>query len=239
VPERTAARPAAAAPALGVNTGPAPERPVVQPAEVEAAEVTATDPGEPAEGPAGGRAAVSAGPQVAPAPAAAAATADPRGAMPLAAPEVSMVAHEAARPAWRLAAKAAGAVRAEPAPPQALAGQITLAIGRASDHRVEIRLDPPELGRVQIQLNPGDGGLQAIVLAERPETQDLLRRHAETLARDLNAAGYTNVSLDFAAGGEAAPRRDEPETGGAPAPAAVEIAVAPARAPADGLDIRL
>jgi hypothetical protein len=104
---------------------------------------------------------------------------------------------------------------------------------------VEIRLDPPELGRVQIQLNPGDGGLQAVVLAERPETQDLLRRHAETLARDLNAAGYTNVSLDFAAGGEAAPRRDEPESGGPAPTAAVEIAVAPARAPADGLDIRL
>jgi hypothetical protein len=238
VPERAAAAPAAAAPALAGDTGPVPARPVVQP-EVVAGVVAAAASGEPAEAPAGGRPAASAGPQAAPVPGAVTAAADPRGAMPLAAPEVGMVAHEAARPAWRLAPKAAGAVRGEPVAPQALAGQITLAIGRASDHRVEIRLDPPELGRVQIQLNPGDAGLQAVVLAERPETQDLLRRHAEALARELNAAGYTNVSLDFAAGGEAAPRRDESETGGPAPAAAVEVALAPARAPADGLDIRL
>ena len=80
---------------------------------------------------------------------------------------------------------------------------MAVAIGKAADRRVEIRLDPPELGRVQIHLTPVDGGVQAVVLADRPETQDLLRRHAEALARELGAAGYGSVSLDFAAGSEA------------------------------------
>ena len=87
--------------------------------------------------------------------------------------------------------------------PQAVIGQVAVAISKASDRKVEIRLDPPELGRVQIHLTPIDGGVQAVVMAQRPETQDLLRRHAEMLAHELGAAGYGNVSLDFAAGGEA------------------------------------
>ena len=100
-----------------------------------------------------------------------------------------------------------------------------MAIGRTSDDRVEIRLDPPELGRVQIHLTRLDGGVQAVVLADRPETQDLLRRHAEALARELGQAGYDTVSLDFAAGARG-PRRTRRGArtglgaGGAEAPAA-------------------
>ena len=47
------------------------------------------------------------------------------------------------------------------------------------------------------------------MLADRPETGDLLRRHAAELARALGEAGYGEVSLDFAAGGEA-PRDEAP-----------------------------
>ncbi len=46
-------------------------------------------------------------------------------------------------------------------------------------------------------------------MAERPETQDLLRRNSETLTRDLMEAGYSSVSLDFSSGGESAPQRDD------------------------------
>ena len=106
------------------------------------------------------------------------------------------------------AAPCAGRRRPAPAQPQTVApqavmAQLAVAIGKASDRRVEIRLDPPELGRVQIHLTPVDGGMQAMVLSDRPETHDLLRRHAEVLARELDAAGYDSVSLDFAAGHEA------------------------------------
>lgn len=148
---------------------------------------------------------------------------------------------------WRLDSEAA-ALRGLPlqtsagaVPPQHVSGQITLAIETATRRSVEIRLDPPELGRVQIQLNPVEGGLQATVLAERPETQEFLRRHAEMLIRDLGEAGYSNVTLDFAAGGQASPREQEaparmPSLGGASAEAP---RAAPQRSLAGGLDIRL
>jgi flagellar hook-length control protein FliK len=95
---------------------------------------------------------------------------------------------------------------------------------------------------VQIHLAQGDGGVQAVVLADRPETQDLLRRHADQLARELEAAGYERVSLDFAAGGETATRSRQSR------PAALlelgplpEEAVKPTRpmTAAGGLDVRL
>jgi hypothetical protein len=128
------------------------------------------------------------------------------------------------------------------AEPRAVVGQVAVAIGKASDQQVEIRLDPPELGRVQILLQPADGGVQAVVLAQRPETQDLLRRHAELLAQELGAAGFGSVSLDFG-GGEPAPNRDDaPAAWHAPAFAAAPAEVPPARPSrpvAGGLDIRL
>jgi hypothetical protein len=150
-------------------------------------------------------------------------------------------------PAWTLArepAHAAAPHRAEaPPPPPAVVGQIVVAVAGAEQGSVEIRLDPPELGRVQIHLAPTEGGLQATVLADRPETGDLLRRHAAQLARELGDAGYGEVTLDFAAGGHAA--RDEappPPTWTAPL-AAVEPAapLAPTAPPrgAGPLDVRL
>jgi len=93
--------------------------------------------------------------------------------------------------------------------PHHLAGQITLAVAAASEGSVEIRLDPPELGRVQIRLESFENGVRAVVMAERPETQDLLRRNSETLARDLLEAGYSSVSLDFSAGGQSTSQRDD------------------------------
>ena len=97
---------------------------------------------------------------------------------------------------------AEGRTSAVAAQPQAIAGQITVALTRTRERSVEIRLDPPELGRVQIRLDPAEDGLRAVLLAERPETQDFLRRHADTLIRDLQDAGYENVSLGFDFGGE-------------------------------------
>ena len=83
------------------------------------------------------------------------------------------------------------------------------------------------------------------MLADRPETGDLLRRHAAQLARELGEAGYGEVSLEFAAGGEA-PRDQAPapprDTWTAPLAAVEPAAAAPAPAARRGagpLDIRL
>jgi flagellar hook-length control protein FliK len=118
------------------------------------------------------------------------------------------VAASPALEGWRLeaepgvrtsAAEAAAASRPMP-PAQHIVAQLTVAIQRTPGERVEIRLDPPELGRVQIELSSRDGVLHATVTAERPEVHDLMRRHAEMLRQELAAAGHTGVRLEFATG---------------------------------------
>jgi hypothetical protein len=136
----------------------------------------------------------------------------PAGAPP-ASPAMSLGLQPEAPAGWHLARSSEHppAELARPAAstvspsPSATVSQIAVAVASASEHRVEIRLDPPELGRVQIHLTPVDGGVQAVVLADRPETQDLLRRHAHALTQELGDAGFGNVSLDFHAGQHAAP----------------------------------
>ena len=57
-------------------------------------------------------------------------------------------------------------------------------------NRFALRLDPPELGRVDIQMQmSADGRVNAHLTAERPETLDLLQRDARALERALNDAG--------------------------------------------------
>lgn len=85
----------------------------------------------------------------------------------------------------------------------AAAGDLTLVLGHAgqSSRKLQLRLDPPELGRVEIHITPTEKGIvHAVVVAERAETHDLLRRHGELLARELGNAGYSDVSLSFSAG---------------------------------------
>ncbi len=62
---------------------------------------------------------------------------------------------------------------------------------------IELSLDPPELGRVEIQMDVAEVGLKATLSAERPGTGDLIRRQAEILLQQLNDAGFTEVDLDF------------------------------------------
>lgn len=154
-------------------------------------------------------------------------------------------------PGWRLGIEPAAALPREipaapaPAAPQAaVANQVAMAIRTGEGERIEIRLDPPELGRVQIEMRAVEGTLHAVVVAERPEIGDILRRHAELLQRDLEAAGYASVSIEFAAGRE---REGSGEHHGANRDAADTVFLAEATAPIqpahaaalDRLDIRL
>lgn len=183
----------------------------------------------------------------APGPATATATAAPAAS----AQTPQLVAIDGVGLSWRLEASGADAPTlratsqaAAPAAPRPVGQQIAAAVTQAATGQVEIRLDPPELGRVQIRLEPVEGGTQAVILAERAETQDLLRRNAGELARELAEAGFGRVSLDFSAGGEA-PKRDDRPPAGATAPVVLALAetlpAARARAgiTAAGLDIRI
>jgi len=75
---------------------------------------------------------------------------------------------------------------------------VAFAVAQAGDaSRVELRLDPPELGRVQIDIRFDDGAAAASISAERPETLELLRRHADALQRELTSAGFTGANVAF------------------------------------------
>jgi flagellar hook-length control protein FliK len=65
--------------------------------------------------------------------------------------------------------------------------------------RFDIRLDPPELGRIDVQLNVDAGGnVSSRLVVERPETFDLLRREAPQLERALQDAGLnTGNGMQF------------------------------------------
>ena len=56
--------------------------------------------------------------------------------------------------------------------------------------RFEIRLDPPELGRIDVRLDVSrDGQVTSRLMVERADTLDLLRRDSASLERALQSAG--------------------------------------------------
>jgi len=67
-------------------------------------------------------------------------------------------------------------------------------------HHFDIRLDPAELGRVQVRLTVDDHGqAQATLVADKQQTLDLLQRDSSSLNRALQDAGLnlSNNGLSF------------------------------------------
>jgi flagellar hook-length control protein FliK len=100
---------------------------------------------------------------------------------------------------------------------------VSLALG--PDARLDLTLDPVELGRVEVAIERQ--GKEAVVSlrAERPETLALLQRDRAELERALSDAGLRNAegggpSLSFGLGGEGAARQERraPSQRQAPAP---------------------
>lgn len=84
---------------------------------------------------------------------------------------------------------AAGSARFTPAAAGTLAAQIAAKF-QNGERRFEIRMDPPELGRIEVKLQVGnDNRVQAMLSAERPETLNDLRQYARELERALEEAG--------------------------------------------------
>lgn len=82
-----------------------------------------------------------------------------------------------------------------------------------TDQKLTLRLDPPELGRVGIELTFDNSRLvTAMLTAEQADTTSLLRRSIENLYRELNEAGFEGVQIDVA-------HQEKPQTSdGEPAP---------------------
>ncbi len=81
-----------------------------------------------------------------------------------------------------------------------LAGQFHEVLRAMPDRPVDIALSPEELGRVRMSVSAAEGGVVLQVLAERPETLDLMRRHAEALAEELANLGFASIDLSFGDG---------------------------------------
>lgn len=90
------------------------------------------------------------------------------------------------------------------ADPKLVIQQINQAIIRMDGARTEVTLDPVELGRVSLTFVTKDEGVTVLIIADRSETADLLRRNSEQLQRDLSNAGYEDIELDFSQDDEGA-----------------------------------
>ncbi len=71
-----------------------------------------------------------------------------------------------------------------------------------NDGPVDLTLSPEELGRLTISLKRDGDFVHVTVIADRPETLDLMRRHAGDLIADLRQAGFSGASLNFGQGGK-------------------------------------
>ena len=109
-------------------------------------------------------------------------------------------------------------------PVEQVALQVVRAAGQQIDH-LQLTLEPADLGRVDIRLEFGpDNRLALAVVADRPETLDLLQRDVRALERALQDAGLKTDpdSLSFNLRGEGRNDRDGTRSP-APAPAAIEL----------------
>jgi flagellar hook-length control protein FliK len=121
---------------------------------------------------------------------------------------------------------------------------------KAGQKQFDIRLDPPELGRVDVKLSIDDGGkVQANLSAEKPHTLELLQRDRGTLERSLRDAGLdlTGGGLNFSLKGQNQQSGDGAQLRGRAFSAATAVQtdlntpiVGTRLSPADGrLDIRV
>jgi flagellar hook-length control protein FliK len=86
----------------------------------------------------------------------------------------------------------------------------------AGKNHFEIRLDPPELGRIDVKLDVDrDGNVSTRLVVDRSDTLDLLKRDASSLERALQQAGLkTDQGLDFSLRQQAFAERDTPAQAG-------------------------
>jgi flagellar hook-length control protein FliK len=113
--------------------------------------------------------------------------------------------------------------------PNFVARQVGLQINKAianGQNKFTIRINPPELGRIDVRLEfLADGGVRAALSAEKPETLNLLQRDAAALERALNDAGVKTDagSLNFSLQqGEAQANQEDGENAGSLAAAGEE-----------------
>lgn len=130
---------------------------------------------------------------------------------------------------------------AAPDLPRQIAQHLADAPAAAAGQGIELQLSPEELGPIRLTLRHIDGQMMVVVAVERPETLDLMRRHADQLLQDMRALGYASVRLDMQAQGDRRPPRPPPAEGTSPVTAFATPSmpeIAPPRRMSGGLDLR-
>ncbi|MFK7744676.1 MAG: flagellar hook-length control protein FliK [Roseobacter sp.] len=130
--------------------------------------------------------------------------------------------------------------------PTMIARQMAEALQRLPDRPVEISLNPKELGRVRMNISAAEVGITVNVVAERPETLDLMRRNIEQLAREFQSIGYENINFAFSEGDTQQNFGDEQRDNDAPSATHLDLTEPEETPPhvtrtasATGIDIRL
>ena len=123
------------------------------------------------------------------------------------------------------------------------------AIHAMTDRPIEIALSPEELGRVRMVITTSEGTLTLLVTADRAETLDLLRRHADQLAREFGELGFSDLRFSFAGQNGAGQQRgyaaseapivDDPQTDAAAHSTRQVLPLPVAKPEGRGLDIRI
>lgn len=137
--------------------------------------------------------------------------------------------------------------------PRHIGRQMAEMVTRVREGAVEIALDPPELGRLRMQIATVDQSLVISVSAERGETMEMIRRHIQELGEQFRDLGYEDISFSF--GGDAgfgAGAAQDQNTGTSEGNAATDPIAEPGAAaersrppsamrgqPGHGLDLRL
>lgn len=81
--------------------------------------------------------------------------------------------------------------------PRHVAQQLAEAVATAGKRNVDVSLNPRELGHVNMRVTTTDVGVTVVINAERPETEDLMRRHIQDLAREFKDMGFSDISFQF------------------------------------------
>ncbi|MEJ6396346.1 flagellar hook-length control protein FliK [Yoonia sp. 208BN28-4] len=122
-----------------------------------------------------------------------------------------------------------------------IAQQVAATITPLKEGVTEVTLRPEELGRVALRLTSGDGVMNLVVTAERPETADLMRRHIDLLSQEFRALGYADLNFSFGGDGHTPAHNDASNTAGTDAVDDAADADAPGQVThaTTGLDLRL
>lgn len=94
---------------------------------------------------------------------------------------------------------------------QRMQALVDLAIQRGGTASANLELYPAELGKVQVRLRSGSGGLSATMTVDRPEALQALQAAADQLRQSLEDQGVEIVRLEIGLSAQA--RGDEAKTG--------------------------